>query len=64
LGWSQSEPGNVTATIVVKPAKPQAGRDFSFPMEFNPRDGGWQLTRDTADLLLQMGAAATATPTR
>jgi hypothetical protein len=26
-----------------------------FPMEFSPQQDSWQLTRKTADLLLQLG---------
>lgn len=66
LAWSQNEHGNVTATIEVSTAAPDgaAPRHFSFPMEFTPHDGDWQLTRRTADMLLEMGAAAgTPTPT-
>jgi hypothetical protein len=32
-------------------------------MEFSPQGDAWQLTRQTADLLLQMGPPPTATPT-
>jgi hypothetical protein len=63
LGWSESEPGNVVATVNVTTANTQAG-DFSFPMEFTQSRGAWQLTRHTANLLLELGAAASATPTR
>ncbi|WP_396888497.1 hypothetical protein [Mycolicibacterium iranicum] len=61
LGWSQSAPGHVVATIVIRPANPPA-REFVYPMEFAPAAGAWQLTRQTADLLLQLdtGAAAPA----
>jgi len=64
LTWSQSDQGNVLATIVVKTANPQAGGDFTFPMEFSPADGSWQLTRRTADMLLQLGQEPTATSPR
>jgi hypothetical protein len=64
LTWAQSHPGNVTASIVVKTPNPQAGGDFTFPMEFSPNGGSWQLTRQTADLLLTLGQGPTATPTR
>jgi len=64
LAWAQSHEGNVIATIVAKPADPKAGGDFTFPMEFNPTHGSWQLTRQTADLLLQLGQEPTATSTR
>ena len=53
LAWSQSEPGNVVATVVITPANPSGGQ-FTFPMEFAPSNGSWQLTRRTADLLLQV----------
>lgn len=43
-------PGEVLATIEVAPAEP--GDGFSFPMGFRPTADGWQLTRDTAEMLL------------
>lgn len=58
LAWSQAVPGNVVTTMVIKPANPQGG-DFSYPMEFVLSDGSWQLTRQTADLLLQLDPAPT-----
>jgi hypothetical protein len=64
LTWVQSHPGNVVATVVIKTANRQAGGDFTFPMEFSPTHGSWQLTRQTADMLLQLGQEPTATPTR
>jgi hypothetical protein len=63
LGWSQDHQGNVLANIVVKTANRQAGGDFTFPMEFSPNQGSWQLTRQTADMLLQLGQEPTAAPT-
>jgi hypothetical protein len=62
LTWSQDHRGNVIANIVVKTANRHAG-DFRFPMEFSPIRGSWQLTRQTADMLLQLGQDPTATPT-
>jgi hypothetical protein len=68
--WASDQPGNVIANITMKPGGPQAtGKDLKFPMEFAPQQDNWQLTRQTADLLLQMGqqptgAAPTPTPTR
>lgn len=53
LAWSQANPGNVVATVVVRTANP-AGGEFSYPMEFVPAAGSWQLSRQTADLLLQL----------
>ena len=62
LTWSQSHQGNVVANVVIKTANRQAGRDFAFPMEFSPTHGSWQLTRQTADMLLQLGQEPTAIP--
>lgn len=60
LKWSETEAGNVVATVNVTTANKPPGT-FSFPMEFTPARDGWQLTRKTADLLLQFGEGATAT---
>jgi uncharacterized lipoprotein YbaY len=62
LAFSQSNPNNVVATITVSTANQQG--PFVFPMEFNPVGNGWQLTRKTADMLLQLGATPSATPPR
>lgn len=65
LAWSPTEPGNVVATVVVRTEGGSPDGAFRFPMEFTPHGTDWQLTRHTADLLLEMGAAAPApTPTR
>lgn len=45
-----ARPGEVVATIEVARAEP--GDGFSFPMGFRPTGGGWQLTRETAEMLL------------
>jgi hypothetical protein len=65
LTWAQDQQGNVIANITIKTSNPQAGgRDLKFPMEFSPQQDTWQLTRKTADLLLQLGQQQpTATPT-
>jgi hypothetical protein len=64
LTWAQDQPGNVNANITINAANPQGpGRDMTFPMEFRPQGDTWQLTRQTADLLLQLGEQPTATPT-
>jgi hypothetical protein len=56
--WSQGRPGYVESNVTATPADPAAGA-FSFPMEFKalaesapPR---WQLSRQTAELLLAFG---------
>jgi hypothetical protein len=64
LTWAQGQTGNVIADITINAANPQGtGRDMKFPMEFSPQGDTWQLTRQTADLLLQLGQQPTATPT-
>jgi hypothetical protein len=64
LTWAQNQTGNVIANITINAANPQAtGRDLRFPMEFSPQGDTWQLTRQTADLLLQVGQQPTTTPT-
>lgn len=62
LRRSPSDPANVVATVVVIPAEEQAG-EFRFPMEFTSRQGRWQLTHETAELLLQLGETPGPTPT-
>ena len=61
VAWSSTRTGDVMATVVVTTPNPEAG-EFSFPMEFTPQGQGWQLTRDTANLLLDFGAAQTPPP--
>lgn len=63
LAWSPSAPGNVVATVIITPAQPGHGQ-FTFPMEFAPAAGGWQLTRDTAALLLEPDDTARPAPPR
>lgn len=61
LAWSQSAPGHVIATVIIRTAKPQTG-EFTYPMEFARDAGSWQLTRQTADQLLQLGPDTPAPP--
>jgi hypothetical protein len=59
LAWSHNVSGDVVATISVTTANERAGA-FSFPMEFTPTAGStWLLTRQTADLLLELGQTPT-----
>jgi hypothetical protein len=60
LTWSGT-PNNVIATVTIGAADDPAKR-FTFPMEFSPIGDNWQLTRRTADQLLQLGASPTPTP--
>ncbi len=61
LKWSDTESGNVVATVNVTTANKPPGQ-FSFPMEFTPVHDRWELTRKTADLLLDFGTAQTTPP--
>ncbi len=54
LAWSEPDPGNVSATVKITSAKPGSA-PFTFPMEFKPAPPGWQLSRGTADQLLEFG---------
>src|ERR1700743_2114836 len=51
IGWSDRDPADVMANVDVSSANPK-GPPFSFPMEFKPFQGGWQLSARTADVLL------------
>ena len=62
VAWSSQNPSNVMATVVVTTANP-AHREFTFPMEFTSFQGGWQLSRKTAEMLLAMQNAGTLPPT-
>ncbi|SPM36358.1 hypothetical protein MRAB57_4199 [Mycobacterium rhizamassiliense] len=62
IAWSDKNPSNVMATIRVGTAEPN-NRAFTFPMEFTPYQGGWQLSRRTAEMLLALGnSTAPTTP--
>jgi hypothetical protein len=54
IAWSDKNPANVMATVVVHTARTNNGT-FTFPMEFTPFQGGWQLSRRTAEMLLALG---------
>jgi len=55
--WSDSQPGDALAIIKVTTANPGNPGEFVFPMQFRPFDGGWQLSRQTAESLLAFGTA-------
>ena len=67
IRWSPDAPAaqpRVLADITVSApgaasgAKPGSGPGpFTFPMEFEPAGGGWQLTADTAEMLFAFGEA-------
>lgn len=56
LGWSDRNPGSVTADVTVNTANPGSAA-FAFPMEFKPNHGDWQLSQATAKSLLAFGNA-------
>ena len=60
VAWSDKNPSHVMATVAVKTAQANNG-NFTFPMEFTPFQGGWQLSRRTAEMLLALGNSATGT---
>lgn len=62
LGWSDRDPADVVANVNVSSPNPRGPR-FSFPMEFTPYQGGWQLSARTADVLLAFGAGQPAPAT-
>lgn len=56
IASSDREPGAVVADVAITPAEPgPEAEPFSFPMEFRTVGGTWQLSRYTADLLLEYG---------
>ncbi|HYB35952.1 MAG TPA: hypothetical protein VEF72_09385 [Mycobacterium sp.] len=64
IAWSDRDPADVVANINLTTPNRDV-RGFSFPMEFKPCQGGWQLSQQTADMLLAFGnshAGASPTP--
>jgi hypothetical protein len=62
VAWSDKNPPDASATITVNTARGNSGK-FTFPMEFVPSQGGWQLSRKTGDMLLALGNASPPTST-
>jgi hypothetical protein len=56
IAWSDRHPGDVVATVDVTTPNPGVNT-FTFPMEFKPHQGGWQLSQQTADMLLAFSPA-------
>jgi hypothetical protein len=56
IAWSDKNPSDVMATITVRTARANNGV-FTFPMEFTPFQGGWQLSKRTAQTLLDLGSS-------
>jgi len=65
IAWATDSPSNVTADVTVHSQNPAMTNGFTFPMEFKTDpQGGWQLTKATADILLTYNQnPATPTPT-
>ncbi len=64
LAWSDKNPSNVAATVSVTTSQAN-NRNFTFPMEFapsSPPQGGWQLSRRTAEMLLALGNSPAPSP--
>ena len=59
IAWSDKNLSNVKATVAVHTAQAN-NSNFTFPMEFAPFQGGWQLSRHTAEMLLALGKSSTA----
>lgn len=60
LAWSPTDYGDVVATVTVSSANPAPeAKPFTFPMQFTLDEGSWQLTRVTADQLLELGPVPT-----
>ena len=53
IRWSDHQPGDAPwrPSTSRRPTRSNPG-GFTFPMEFRPHNGGWQLSRETADMLL------------
>jgi hypothetical protein len=60
VAWSDKNPSHVMSTVTVNTHLANNG-NFTFPMEFTPFRGGWQLSRRTAEMLLALGNSATGT---
>ena len=59
IAWSDRRPADVVATVDVTTPNPNV-RGFTFPMEFKPHQGGWQLSQQTADMLLAFSTSPAA----
>ena len=59
IRWSDHKPDDALATVNITTANPDHPGGFTFPMEFHQFQGGWQLSRETADMLLAFGNART-----
>ena len=63
IAWSDKNPSDAAATVSVNTARGNNGA-FTFPMEFAPSQGGWQLSRRTAEMLLALKNSPAPAPPR
>jgi hypothetical protein len=61
VAWSDRDPADVVANVKVSSLN-RGVPTFSFPMEFTPYQGGWQLSARTAYVLLAFGTAQVVPP--
>lgn len=61
VAWSDRHPAHVVAIVDISTPNPGVST-FTFPMEFKPHHGGWQLSQHTADMLLAFPAATPVGP--
>jgi hypothetical protein len=61
VAWSDRDPADVMANVNISSPN-RGGPRFSFPMEFTPYQGGWQLSARTADVLLAFRTAEAPPP--
>ncbi|TDO11890.1 hypothetical protein EV580_3613 [Mycobacterium sp. BK086] len=57
IRWSDRQPSDALASINVTTSNPANPGNFTFPMEFRQDKGAWQLSRETANMLLAFGNA-------
>ncbi|KAA0111773.1 hypothetical protein CIW47_00395 [Mycolicibacterium sp. P1-5] len=57
IRWSDRRPDDALASINITTSNPANPGNFTFPMEFRQDNGNWQLSRETADMLLAFGNA-------
>ncbi len=61
IRWSDHKPEDALATINITTANSTNPGGFTFPMEFHPYQDGWQLSRETAEMLMAFGNARSGT---
>ena len=57
IRWSDRQPGDALASINITTPDPGNQGNFTFPMQFHQDKGAWQLSRETANMLLAFGNA-------